>query len=50
MGSFTSAFDLGIDYVRDIAGELDHACLVQIEDDELVAAIDRDRELPRVVW
>lgn len=47
-GACLAAFDAGIPYVRDIAGEHDRAHLVQIEDEELVEAIDRDRELRRV--
>lgn len=35
----------GIPWVRDIAGPDDFADLVQIEDDDLVEAIDRDRAL-----
>jgi hypothetical protein len=42
---FAAAVAAGIPYVRDIAGPADRACLVQIEDDELVAAIDRDRAM-----
>lgn len=42
---FAAAVAEGIPYLRDIAGPDDRACLVQIEDDELVAAIDRDRAL-----
>lgn len=42
---FGAAVAAGIPYVRDIAGPDDHAYLVQIEDDELVDAIDRDRAL-----
>lgn len=40
---FAAAVDAGIPYVRDIAGPDDRARLVQIEDDALVDAIDRDR-------
>lgn len=39
----------GIPYVRDISGPADRACLVQIEDDDLVDAIDRDRALRAAV-
>lgn len=42
---FGAAAAEGIPYVRDIAGPGDRAHLVQIEDDELVEAIDRDRAL-----
>lgn len=42
---FAAAFCAGIPFVRDIAGPADCAHLVQIEDDELVEAIDRDRAL-----
>lgn len=38
-----AAWYAGIPYLRDIAGPDDRALLVQIEDDELVEAIDRDR-------
>lgn len=38
----------GIPYLRDIAGPADRACLMQIEDDDLVEAIDRDRMLRAV--
>jgi len=48
-GACLAAFDAGIPYVRDIAGQADRAHLVQIEDDDLVEAIDRDRDLRRVV-
>lgn len=39
----------GIPYVRDVAGPADSAHLVQIEDDELVECIDRDRALRAAV-
>lgn len=42
---FAAAVCAGIPWVRDIASPEDHANLWQIEDDELVEAIDRDRAL-----
>lgn len=42
---FAAAVAAGIPYLRDVAGPDDRACLIQIEDDELVEAIDRDRAL-----
>lgn len=48
-GAFTSAFDVGIGDVRDIAGQRDRAHLIQIRDDELLETIDRDRVLRRRV-
>jgi len=48
-GPFLAAFDAGMYQVRDIAGQADRAHLMQIDDDELVDAIDRDREMRRTV-
>lgn len=42
---FGASVAAGIPWVRDIAGPSDHANLWQIEDDELLEAIDRDRAL-----
>lgn len=49
-GPFLAAFDAGIGDVRDIAGESDFADLIQVRDDELLDAIDREHELRRRVW
>lgn len=46
---FAAAFCAGIPFPRDIAGPADRAHLVQIEDEELVDAIDRDRALRAAV-
>jgi hypothetical protein len=46
---FAAAAAAGIPYLRDIAGPDDRACLVQIEDDDLMEAIDRDRALRTAV-
>lgn len=46
---FAAAVAAGIPYLRDIAGPADRAFLVQIEDDDLVDAIDRDRDLRAAV-
>lgn len=47
-GAFLAGFD-AVDRVRDIAGDLDRAHLMLVMDDELLDAIDRDRELARRV-
>lgn len=47
-GPFLAAFE-AVDCVRDIADETDRAHLMWIEDDDLLDAIDRDRE-QRKVW
>lgn len=47
-GPFLAGFD-AVGQVRDVAGELDRAHLMLVMDDELLDAIDRDRELARRV-
>lgn len=48
VGAFTSSFD-AVGRVRDLAGELDRAHLMLIDDTELLDALDRDAELKRRV-